>query len=88
MQLTVTIDDGRGLLVLQDDGIGLPDADALRSAHGIGDVLMRGFADQVAGTLRVDAAPGGGTRISLDFQLEEPLDRLDESSKEAPATGG
>ena len=81
----MTIANGRGLLVLQDDGVGLPDADALRSAHGIGDVLMRGFADQVAGTLQVDTAPGGGTRITLDFQLEEPLERLDESSEDSSA---
>lgn len=85
LELTVTIANGRGLLVLQDDGVGLPDADALRSAHGIGDVLMRGFADQVAGTLQVDTAPGGGTRITLDFQLEEPLERLDESSEDSSA---
>jgi len=38
---------------------------------------MRGFADQVSGELKVDEAPGGGTRIQLDFDATEPPERPD-----------
>ncbi|MGE0658051.1 MAG: sensor histidine kinase [Reyranellaceae bacterium] len=82
VRLTVTIANGRGHLAIEDDGIGLGGDSS--AGHGMGDVLMRGFADQVSGTLSVDAPAGGGTRISLDFQLEEPAETSDEAS-DAPA---
>ncbi len=75
ISLAVTIENGRGLLVLQDNGVGLQDPPDDRS--GMGDVLMRGFAEQLSGTLVVDAPPDGGTRITLDFDPGEPPERPD-----------
>lgn len=75
ISLEVSVADGRGRLMLTDNGVGM--AKDAASASGIGDVLMRGFAEQVSGTLKVEPAPGGGTRLDLDFQLEEPPERGD-----------
>ncbi len=75
IELSVTIDEGRGHLLLRDDGIGIDNHAG--SESGIGDVLMKGFAEQVSGTLTVDQAPDGGTRIVLDFDLGEPPERPD-----------
>jgi two-component sensor histidine kinase len=75
IELTVTVANGRGHLVLRDNGVGIGEEGNDRS--GMGDILMRGFADQVSGTLTVDEAPGGGTRIQLDFDPGEPPERPD-----------
>ncbi|MGE0154644.1 MAG: sensor histidine kinase [Reyranellaceae bacterium] len=76
IELRVSIVDGRGHLVLQDDGVGMNGDDG-GDRSGMGDILMRGFADQVSGELKVDEAPGGGTRIQLDFDPGEPPERPD-----------
>jgi two-component sensor histidine kinase len=76
IELTVTIANGRGHLVLRDNGIGIGD-DVGGDRSGMGDILMRGFADQVAGDLKVDEAPGGGTRIQLEFDPGEPPERAE-----------
>jgi two-component sensor histidine kinase len=77
IELLVTIENGRGHLMLRDDGIGI--ANHAGSESGMGDVLMKGFAEQVSGTLTVEQAPGGGTRIVLDFDSGEPPERPDPS---------
>lgn len=74
LELIVTIANGRGHLTLRDDGIGVGE-EVGGDRTGMGDILMRGFADQVSGTLNVDEAPGGGTRIQLDFDPGEPPER-------------
>jgi len=75
IDLSITVEDGRGHLVLCDDGIGI--GDHAGSYSGMGDVLMKGFAEQVSGTLTVEPAPGGGTRIALDFDPGEPPEQPD-----------
>jgi two-component sensor histidine kinase len=74
IELTVTIANGRGHLVLRDNGVGIGE-DVGGDKSGMGDILMRGFADQVSGKLEVDEAPGGGTRIQLEFDPGEPPER-------------
>jgi len=76
IELTVTVANGRGHLELRDNGVGIGD-DVGGDKSGMGDILMRGFADQVSGELKVDEAPGGGTRIQLDFDATEPPERPD-----------
>lgn len=75
IDLSVRIENGRGQLILRDDGVGMHDSAG--SDSGMGDVLMRGFAEQVSGAFTVDEAPGGGTRIALDFDPGEPPERPD-----------
>lgn len=56
--------DGGGLqLRIEDDGRGFEPADA----SGLGLVIMRERAQSVGGQLRIDAAPGRGTRIHLQL---------------------
>lgn len=76
LDLTITVEQGRGHLELRDNGVGIAE-DVGGDKSGMGDILMRGFADQVAGQLRVDEAPGGGTRITLDFDAGEPPERTE-----------
>lgn len=85
IDLLVTVENGRGMLVLQDDGVGLPDAGDEKS--GMGDILMRGFAEQVSGTLAVETAEGGGTRVVLDFDPGEPPERPDPPDDETIIPG-
>ena len=66
--------DDRFHLVLRDNGVGIGE-EVGGDKSGMGDILMRGFADQVSGTLMVDEAPGGGTRIQLEFDPGEPPER-------------
>jgi PAS domain S-box-containing protein len=55
-------------LVIEDDGCGF-DTDDLDQFQGLGVAGMRERAGLVGGTLEVAAAPGRGTRITLDVSL-------------------
>jgi signal transduction histidine kinase len=62
--VAVTSSEGRVLVEIEDDGIGGADP-----AHGSG---LRGLADRVetlGGTLRVESAPGHGTRRATEIPL-------------------
>jgi signal transduction histidine kinase len=62
--VAVTSSEGRVLVEIEDDGIGGADP-----AHGSG---LRGLADRVetlGGTLRVESAPGHGTRLAAEIPL-------------------
>ncbi|MBN9304597.1 MAG: hypothetical protein BGO82_12190 [Devosia sp. 67-54] len=59
-------DDGRGRLVVEDDGVGF---DPATPAKGIGQRLIRALTEQLGGQSRFEPAPGGGTRFELTFPL-------------------
>ena len=64
VKLSVTSNDGRLMILIEDDGIGGADA-----ADGSG---LRGLTDRVetlGGSLRIDSPPGRGTRLAAEIPL-------------------
>jgi two-component sensor histidine kinase len=53
---------------IRDDGVGLP---ATPSEGRTGASLMTAFARQLGGVSKMEGAPGGGVRVSVDFPLTE-----------------
>jgi len=61
LRLSLQGDDGRVVLRVADDGVGLgPDA---RQGQGMGLRIMRHRANAVGGRLRIQRPPGGGTAV-------------------------
>ena len=63
--------DGGVQVVVQDDGAGLPAAEADASTHH-GMSIMHERASRLGGTLEVGPRPGGGTRVCLQFPFGAP----------------
>jgi signal transduction histidine kinase len=69
-QISLICRDGRLQLAVQDDGAGFnPEAqDGLdASRRGLGLVGIRERASHLGGTVRVDSAPGRGTRLTCEL---------------------
>lgn len=80
-------------IVVQDDGIGMSDTFRKRAfeaytrenrnmsdGNGIGLVIVKKIAEQMNGTIRIDAKPGAGTAVILDFEIDgadECFERVD-----------
>lgn len=62
--------DGRGRLVVADDGVGLPPDFSPERAAGLGMQIIRGLVGQVHGTLRAQGG-SGGTRFEVVFPLDQ-----------------
>jgi two-component sensor histidine kinase len=58
--------DGRGRLVVEDDGVGF---DPAVPAKGIGQRLIRALTEQLAGTSEMSAGSNAGSRFELVFPL-------------------
>jgi signal transduction histidine kinase len=56
--------EGRVTLEVADDGVGFEPS--LRSAGGLGLRGMRERAERLGGTLRIESAPGAGTRVRVE----------------------
>jgi signal transduction histidine kinase len=63
----LTTDDGRLMIVVDDDGIGLAATDRL----GVGVMAMRERATELGGVCTVVSADEGGTRVSALIPVEE-----------------
>ncbi len=61
--IEVRVEGGRLHLSIRDDGRGFDPA-AATSGHGLASLRQR--AAKLAGTIRIDSRPGGGTRIDLE----------------------
>jgi two-component sensor histidine kinase len=61
-----TIEDGRGLLTIRDNGTGF---DCLAVTSSMGQQLMNAFAGQLGGTCSITPAEGGGALVTLDYRL-------------------
>jgi two-component sensor histidine kinase len=59
-------DNDRGRLVIEDDGAGF---DPEAPAKGIGRRLIKALTQQIGGESKVQTAPGGGSRFTIDFPL-------------------
>ena len=63
--VTFRADEGRGVLVVQDDGLGLPDSIDFENSPSLGLKLVRVLTRQLAGTVRAER--GNGTKVTLEF---------------------
>jgi len=90
--MTIHVSDGRLLLDLADDGVGLPaERDRLTEPYvttrakgtGLGLAIVRRIVEDHLGTISFADRPGGGTLVHLDFDLQA-LDAvaLDEALEE------
>jgi signal transduction histidine kinase len=79
------------LVTIQDDGIGF-DADAIvasDASHGLGLLGIRERAAQLRGTVRIETAPGHGTRITVELPTHAAApDAARPGGRAAPAATG
>ena len=77
--MTIHVSDGRLLLDLADDGVGLPaERDRLTEPYvttrakgtGLGLAIVRRIVEDHMGTISFADRPGGGTLVHLDFNLQ------------------
>jgi len=62
---------GRVLVTVDDDGVGVQDAEAPMHHYGL--AIMRDRAATLGGTLRISRRSQGGTRVELDFSPRGPF---------------
>jgi two-component sensor histidine kinase len=60
-------EEGRALLQILDNGLGLPDGFDIEEARSLGLSIARQFAKQLGGTLVMERRPEGGTEARLEF---------------------
>jgi signal transduction histidine kinase len=58
-------------LTVEDDGAGIPRRRARKEVGGVGLGAMRERADLIGGRLAIGDRPGGGTRVRLEYKVEE-----------------
>jgi signal transduction histidine kinase len=74
------LQDGLGLLEVEDDGVGF-DVNSVGANYetrgSLGMINLRERTELVNGVLRIDSAPGRGTRVQVVIPLnEEAVDRI------------
>lgn len=71
LRLTLSRDDTRGVLTVEDEGVGLPETFDASATDSFGLTLARMTAEQIGGAFALDSSPGQGTRCSITFPLPE-----------------
>jgi len=66
-------------VLVEDNGIGLPEDLARRSTGGLGLDLVRNFIEQMRGTLSVESEPAAVTRFRFVCPRERPDDRVQQT---------
>jgi two-component system nitrogen regulation sensor histidine kinase NtrY len=86
IEVSLTIDDGRVLIAVSDNGRGLPVAERDRLTEpyvttrakgtGLGLAIVKKIMEDHAGTLEMQDNPNGGARVVLCIPLEQagPVD--------------
>jgi signal transduction histidine kinase len=69
VQISLCIDDGRGLLRIEDNGAGFNPA--IQQSKGLGLRIMHYRAQMMAGSLRIESARTHGTVVSCWFPRGE-----------------
>lgn len=86
VEVTTLVDDSAAVLLVDDDGPGIPDADRARvferftrlsssrsrddGGAGLGLALVRRVAEQHGGSVRADRSPHGGARLQVRLPLD------------------
>ncbi|AXQ95276.1 sensor histidine kinase [Cereibacter azotoformans] len=70
--IRLSVAHGGALLVIEDDGAGLPEGFSNRASTSLGLSIARQFAEQIGGQLVVGARSGGGSRCELSFPVRMP----------------
>jgi two-component system, sensor histidine kinase PdtaS len=65
--LNQTIEAGRAVLRIRDNGQGLPQDFDIEKTRSLGLSIARQFAKQLGGTLVMERRPEGGTEARLEF---------------------
>ena len=65
-------DDGRGRIVVADDGIGFADGATWPAEGKLGALILQSLKENVRTGLDVETAPQKGTRVTLSFAYEAP----------------
>jgi signal transduction histidine kinase len=68
--------DGRLLVTVEDDGAGF-DPDGQQARRRLGLISMRERAEAIGGVLEVRSAPGAGTTVSMEIDLDGHDPRTD-----------
>ena len=63
--VTFRADEGRGVLVVRDDGLGLPDSIDFENSPSLGLRLVSVLSRQIGGTVRAER--GNGTKVIVEF---------------------
>jgi len=69
MRVDLTWDDEQGQLTVTDDGAGLPEDFDDHHPSGMGLKILRVFAGQLGGEIKVSGVNGGGTEFKLCFPV-------------------
>ena len=78
------------LITIEDDGVGFdPDSNPLESRHGLGLLGVRERAGRLRGTVRIESAPGRGTRLTIELPAPDTRSReLADASAPDPVHAG
>jgi signal transduction histidine kinase len=66
ISLTIRSAEANLEFILQDDGVGF-DIETVKRGNGLNNMQSR--AKEIGATIRMDSAPGRGTRLSLTYRL-------------------
>ena len=70
IEITLDATTGGVMLIIADDGVGFDPALARQARANWGLTIMRERAEAVGATLRIDSAPGRGTRVVVEIGRE------------------
>ncbi len=70
IEIRLETDGARLCLAIRDNGSGFDLENLTRRGHGLTNLQAR--AESIAGTLRIDSAPGSGSRIIITFPNDPP----------------
>jgi len=63
--VSAALSEGRIIITLQDNGIGIPESITFENSTGFGLMLVQALAAQLKGSIRIERT--GGTRVVLEF---------------------
>jgi PAS domain S-box-containing protein len=69
MRIALAWDDHEGELTVVDDGVGLPAGFTHHDSSGLGLKILRVFAGQIGGEVKIHSAPGQGAVFQLTFPV-------------------
>lgn len=72
VRISLTVRDNKNILLIEDDGVGFDESTVTSTdGHHIGLKILRERASQIGGIIEIESEPGEGTRIHLQFTINE-----------------